>query len=160
MRQGKCSRCFHVNDYPYIPRETVTDGDRVFPGDGVAPLTPIFRYLRDGGFNGHLSLELFNTEYERTMDPLTIARTGLDKLRACVRQAFGVGTNSVLLPFAAGPPNCIGVGTYPPGATYGPRLGNDWAFIWIIAGKCEYYRADARVTAFTRFRGTGAARRD
>ncbi|MBC7804911.1 MAG: sugar phosphate isomerase/epimerase [Akkermansiaceae bacterium] len=85
---GDAFKVFHVNDYPYLPRETITDADRVFPGDGIAPLSVIFRTLKEGGFNGHLSLELFNTEYERTMDPLSIARTGLDKLRECVKQTF------------------------------------------------------------------------
>ena len=85
---GELMPIFHVNDYPYIPRETVTDTDRVFPGDGVAPLTTIFRTLHDGGFRGCLSLEVFNTGYEQALDPLTLARTGLDKLKACVKEAF------------------------------------------------------------------------
>jgi 2-keto-myo-inositol isomerase len=81
-------KVFHVNDYPYLPRDIVTDSDRVFPGDGIAPLDVIFRHLRNGGFNGYLSLELFNADYERTMEPLALARTGLEKLRASVRKAF------------------------------------------------------------------------
>ncbi len=85
---GDAFKVFHVNDYPYLPREAITDADRVFPGDGVAPLSVIFRALKEGGFDGFLSLELFNAEYERTMDPLTIARTGLEKLRACVKNTF------------------------------------------------------------------------
>lgn len=91
LRYVACSeafKVFHVNDYPYIPRDTITDADRVFPGDGVAPLSVIFRSLKEGGFNGHLSLELFNAEYERAMDPLTLARTGLEKLRESVKEAF------------------------------------------------------------------------
>jgi sugar phosphate isomerase/epimerase len=75
---------FHVNDYPADPpRETIGDGDRVFPGDGVAPLGTIFRTLRDIGFRGALSLELFNPEYYQR-DAGNVARTGLEKLRAAV----------------------------------------------------------------------------
>ena len=85
---GELFPLFHVNDYPYIPRETITDTDRVFPGDGVAPLGVIFRALHEGGFRGYLSLELFNAEYEAAMDPLTLARTGLEKLKGCVQAAF------------------------------------------------------------------------
>ncbi|MBC8143926.1 MAG: sugar phosphate isomerase/epimerase [Armatimonadetes bacterium] len=88
VNAGEAFPVFHVNDYPYIPRETITDADRVFPGDGVAPLPVIFRALREGGFAGYLSLELFNTTYELAMDPLTLARTGLDKLKECVKEAF------------------------------------------------------------------------
>jgi len=80
-------KLFHVNDYPAIPREEITDADRVFPGDGVAPLTGLFRALRDIGFDGVLSLELFNPEYDK-MEPLTAARTGLEKLRDCVQKSF------------------------------------------------------------------------
>ena len=39
------------------------------------------------GFNGILSLELFNREYW-TQDALTVARTGLEKMRAAVRSSL------------------------------------------------------------------------
>ncbi len=78
----------HVNDYPADPpRAAVTDAHRVFPGDGVAPLTAFFRDLYAAGFRGVLSLEVFNREYWR-QDALTAARTGLEKLRATVRRAL------------------------------------------------------------------------
>jgi 2-keto-myo-inositol isomerase len=75
----------HMNDYPADPpRSTITDAQRVYPGDGVAPLGPMLRTLRDIGFRGMLSLELFNRDYWK-QDPLTVARTGLEKMRAAVR---------------------------------------------------------------------------
>ena len=77
----------HVNDYPGLPRETITDADRVYPGDGIAPMTAIFRALREIGYDGYLSLELFNQDYWK-QDALTVARTGLDKTRAVVRKAL------------------------------------------------------------------------
>jgi sugar phosphate isomerase/epimerase len=77
----------HVNDYPAKPpRAEITDAHRVYPGDGVAPLVAFFRDLIAVGFRGMLSLELFNREYWQ-QDALAVARTGLDKLRAVVRQA-------------------------------------------------------------------------
>lgn len=79
-------RVFHVNDYPDIPAEAIVDADRVYPGDGVAPLTPVLRDLHEIGFTGVLSLELFNADYYR-QDPLTVARTGLEKLRAAVQRS-------------------------------------------------------------------------
>ena len=76
---------FHMNDYPAEPgRDAITDAHRVYPGDGVAPLTQMLRDLRRIGFQGTLSLELFNPEYWR-QDALTVARTGLDKMRTVVR---------------------------------------------------------------------------
>lgn len=79
---------FHVNDYPADPpRETIADAQRVYPGDGIAPLTHIFRMLRDNGFHGTLSLELFNPGYWK-QDALTVAKTGLEKTKAAVERAL------------------------------------------------------------------------
>ena len=86
---GKSIHVFHVNDYPgNIPREKLTDADRVYPGDGVAPITKILQTLHKNGFRGALSLELFNREYWK-QDPATVLRTGLEKMRAVV-QASGL----------------------------------------------------------------------
>src|SRR5262249_13161653 len=74
---------FHVNDYPHVERAKITDADRVYPGDGVAPLKAILGMLRAIGYRGYLSLELFNKEYWK-QDPLTVAKTGLEKLKAAV----------------------------------------------------------------------------
>lgn len=71
---------FHVNDYPKIERGTITDADRVFPGDGVAPLKDVFRTLREIGYRGYLSLELFNREYWKR-DPHEVAKEGLQKMK-------------------------------------------------------------------------------
>lgn len=74
----------HVNDYPADPpRETITDAQRVYPGDGVAPLAAILRDLRAAGFHGALSLELFNRDYWKE-DALAVARTGIEKLKRAV----------------------------------------------------------------------------
>ncbi|HEV3340671.1 MAG TPA: sugar phosphate isomerase/epimerase family protein [Pirellulales bacterium] len=85
---GAGMHVFHVNDYPASPpRETITDADRVYPGDGVAPLDQLFRDLRDAGFGGVLSLELFNRTYWEK-DALEVVRTGLEKTRAAVHKAL------------------------------------------------------------------------
>jgi len=79
---------FHVNDYPADPpRATISDADRVFPGDGVAPLKQIFSTLKRGGFHGWLSLELFNREYYKR-PALGVAKEGLAKTRAAVQKAL------------------------------------------------------------------------
>ena len=79
---------FHINDYPADPpRETISDKHRVYPGDGVAPLDEIFRLLAKIEFAGVLSLELFNPLYWE-QDALSVAKTGLNKMRAAVKKAF------------------------------------------------------------------------
>ncbi len=84
---GAAVHVFHMNDYPANPpRETIGDGDRVYPGDGIAPLADILRTLRENGFNGYLSIELFNHDYWR-QDPLEVARAALNKLQSLAPQA-------------------------------------------------------------------------
>ena len=81
---GSAIHCFHMNDYPADPpRATIADKDRVYPGDGVAPLTSILKTLFANGFHDTLSLELFNPEYWK-QDALLVARTGLEKMKAAV----------------------------------------------------------------------------
>jgi sugar phosphate isomerase/epimerase len=85
---GQAMHAFHMNDYPASPdRTAISDADRVYPGDGIAPLTTILRDLRAIGFRGMLSLELFNREYWK-QDAQVVARTGLDKMRAAVEKSL------------------------------------------------------------------------
>jgi 2-keto-myo-inositol isomerase len=79
---------FHVNDYPAnLPRETINDSQRVYPGDGIAPLDKIFRTLRDNGYRGAVSLELFNRDYWK-QDAYEVAKTGLEKTKDAVAKAL------------------------------------------------------------------------
>jgi len=79
---------FHLNDYPADPpRETIGDRDRVYPGDGIAPLTQIIRDLHANGSRAFLSLELFNPNYWK-QDPLEVAKTGLVKMKGAVSKAL------------------------------------------------------------------------
>src|SRR5947208_245077 len=82
---GSFLSVIHFNDYPGTPpRASITDAARVYPGDGVAPLKAILRDLRAIGYQGFLSLELFNRDYW-SQDPLQVARTGLEKMKTTVR---------------------------------------------------------------------------
>ncbi|MBT4100608.1 MAG: sugar phosphate isomerase/epimerase, partial [Gemmatimonadetes bacterium] len=63
-----------------------TDADRVYPGDGLAPWQQIVTALDGIGFEGMLSLELFNESYW-AKGPEVVAREGLAKLKACVEAA-------------------------------------------------------------------------
>jgi len=74
----------HFNDYPADkPVNEQTDSDRVYPGDGAAPLKQVLQYLLAMGGTKVLSLELFNKTYW-AQDPLTVAKTGLHKMKTLV----------------------------------------------------------------------------
>ncbi|MCA9104434.1 MAG: sugar phosphate isomerase/epimerase [Planctomycetales bacterium] len=88
MLAGTQVHCFHMNDYPADPpRETIGDADRVYPGDGVAPLDEILGTLRRNGFAGVLSLELFNPRYYE-LDAEEVVTTGLEKMKAAVESSM------------------------------------------------------------------------
>lgn len=81
MVAGEAVGIFHINDYPKIARDKIVDADRVYPGDGVAPLKEVFATLRKANYAGYVSLELFNRDYWK-QDPLEVAKTGLAKTKA------------------------------------------------------------------------------
>ena len=88
LLNGKSLGGWHANDYPALPgRKEIADPDRVFPGDGVAPLRNIYRTLHRIGYEGHLSLELFRQDYGSD-DPLEVARMGFAKTKRSVEMAF------------------------------------------------------------------------
>ena len=53
----------HADDAPDLPRETLRDVDRVYPGQGILPLQAYFAVLNDLGYDGPVSVELFNPSY-------------------------------------------------------------------------------------------------
>jgi 2-keto-myo-inositol isomerase len=72
----------HMNDYPAdISHEVITDADRIYPGDGIAPIKRILRILRRHDQPLVLSTELFNKEYYKH-NALTVAKTALTKMRS------------------------------------------------------------------------------
>jgi 2-keto-myo-inositol isomerase len=86
MMDGSLIEIFHINDYPStIPREQLEDKDRIYPGDGVAPLKQILTDLKNMKGEKILSLELFNRDYW-AQDPMLVAKTGLEKMKKSVAQ--------------------------------------------------------------------------
>jgi len=80
---------FHINDYPGNPPwETIGDKDRVYPGDGIAPMGEIMRTLATINPDMVFSLELFNPVYWE-QDALEVAKTGLIKMKEQVAKALG-----------------------------------------------------------------------
>ena len=53
----------HVNDAPDRPKAELSDAMRVYCGLGDIPLVEEFRILRDNGYAGYLSVEIFNRDY-------------------------------------------------------------------------------------------------
>ena len=75
---------FHVNDYATSIKPTsITDGDRIYAGDGEAPIKEIIKRLKPSEKPVILSLELFNKELW-AQDPLKVAKTGLEKMKKMI----------------------------------------------------------------------------
>ena len=84
---GAALPVMHFNDYPAEPsREKIKDEHRVFPGDGIAPISTILQELKANGGVTVLSLELFNKDYWK-LDALEALKTGVAKMRAAVEKA-------------------------------------------------------------------------
>jgi sugar phosphate isomerase/epimerase len=72
----------HVNDYPaHLSPAQITDADRTYPSDGVAPIKHILQVLQHQDQSLILSTEVFNKAYY-SQDALTVARTALSKMKA------------------------------------------------------------------------------
>jgi len=88
LASGQAIVTLHMNDYPAEPPiDKIDDSFRVFPGDGIAPISKILRTLHDNGSHTVLSLELFNRDYWR-QDSLKVAQMGLEKMKAQVEKAL------------------------------------------------------------------------
>ncbi|MEZ6063365.1 MAG: sugar phosphate isomerase/epimerase family protein [Planctomycetaceae bacterium] len=71
----------HFNDAPAAkPAHLQRDPDRVFPGDGSIDLKRYCDLLREIGYAGFLSLELFRDDLWQ-LDPSFVARIGLSKMK-------------------------------------------------------------------------------
>jgi len=88
---GNAIPLIHMNDYPEgKPVNEQTDSDRVYPGDGTAPLKQILHDLKTMGGPKVLSLELFNETYWKE-DALSVAITGLKKMQRLVDDVLKTG---------------------------------------------------------------------
>jgi sugar phosphate isomerase/epimerase len=84
---GAALPVMHFNDYPAQPtREKIKDENRIYPGDGIAPLSMVLQTLKASGGTTALSLELFNKEYWK-QDALEVLKIGVAKMRAAVEKA-------------------------------------------------------------------------
>jgi sugar phosphate isomerase/epimerase len=71
----------HLNDYPaHLSPAQITDADRIYPGDGIAPVKQILQVLSKQDEPLILSTEVFNKTYY-SQDALTVAKTALSKMK-------------------------------------------------------------------------------
>jgi len=74
----------HMNDYPAnLSASVITDADRIYPGDGVAPIKQILQTLGKRDKPLVLSVELFNKNYY-AQGALTVAKTAFEKIKKFV----------------------------------------------------------------------------
>ncbi len=74
----------HVDDCEDLPPADLTDRHRVYMGEGVLPLQDMLGVLREKGYDGALSVEIFREEYWEK-DPVEIsvaAKAAYDRMMA------------------------------------------------------------------------------
>jgi sugar phosphate isomerase/epimerase len=86
LEQLTAEKLFHVQvcDVAGVPRELMSDSDRILPGDGDFSPSRIIKTLRTMGYNGPVALELMNHELWRSNPKqiLELGLTALDRLLA------------------------------------------------------------------------------
>jgi 2-keto-myo-inositol isomerase len=70
----------HVNDFPAMSREVITDADRTYPGDGVSPIREVLHTLKSPVRPLVISLEVFNKKYY-SQKASEVTKTGLAKMK-------------------------------------------------------------------------------
>ncbi len=73
------------SDVVGVPRELAGDADRILPGEGDFRLQPMVEQLRVIGYDGWVSLELFNPTLWQ-LKPAQVAELGLASLERLLRQ--------------------------------------------------------------------------
>lgn len=76
---------FHINDAEDLPREQLTDAQRLYPGEGILPLAEIKSHLDKIGYDRMVSIEIFRPEYWE-QDPFEVAR----RAKAATERVLGL----------------------------------------------------------------------
>ena len=81
MVSSSAIEVLHLNDYPAnLPNTAITDADRIYPGDGIAPVQRVLQILQDPVKPLVISVEVFNKEYYKR-DALEVAKTAFAKTK-------------------------------------------------------------------------------
>lgn len=76
---------FHINDAENLPKETLTDAHRLYPGTGILPIREIKAHFDKIGYDRMVSIEIFRPEYWNE-DPFEVAR----KAKEATEKVLGI----------------------------------------------------------------------
>lgn len=76
---------FHINDYPQMSRDEITDEDRVFPGEGIVKWQIYREIIGSIQYEGVFSLELFLKD-NRGKSAFQLAEMGLKSSKRAMEQ--------------------------------------------------------------------------
>lgn len=77
---------FHINDAEDLPKEQLTDANRLYPGTGILPIREIKEHFDKIGYDRMASIEIFRPEYW-DQDPFDVAR----KAKEATEKVLGIG---------------------------------------------------------------------
>ncbi|CAN5411683.1 2-keto-myo-inositol isomerase [soil metagenome] len=77
---------FHINDAEDLPKESLTDAQRLYPGEGILPLREMKEHFDKIGYDRMVSIEIFRPEYWE-QDPFEVAV----KAKAATEEVLGLG---------------------------------------------------------------------
>ncbi len=83
---------FHINDAEDLPKEQLTDAQRLYPGMGILPIREIKEHFDKIGYDRMVSVEIFRPEYWNE-DPFEVAR----KAKAATEEVLGIGRSEFKL---------------------------------------------------------------
>lgn len=76
---------FHINDAEDLPKDHLTDAQRLYPGEGILPLAEIKSRFDTIGYDRMVSIEIFRPEYWE-QDPFEVAR----RAKAATQDVLGL----------------------------------------------------------------------
>jgi len=77
---------FHINDAEDLPKEKLTDAERLYPGTGILPLAELKQHFDKIGYDRMASIEIFRPEYW-DQDPFEVAKLA----KAATEKVLGLG---------------------------------------------------------------------
>ncbi|MDQ3713560.1 MAG: sugar phosphate isomerase/epimerase [Acidobacteriota bacterium] len=76
---------FHINDAENLPKETLTDAHRLYPGEGILPIKEIKERFDRIGYDRMVSIEIFRPEYWNE-NPFEVAK----RAKAATEKVLGL----------------------------------------------------------------------
>ena len=80
---------FHINDAEDLPKEQLTDAQRLYPGMGILPIREMKEHFDKIGYDRMVSVEIFRPEYWNE-DPYEVAW----KAKAATEEVLGIGKHA------------------------------------------------------------------